>query len=1011
VRYGLLGLLEIVEGGETVSVGRGKESALLAILLLHANQPVSTDRLVADLWGEQPPENAVKNVQQYVSRLRRALGADRLATTPGGYSLHVEPDELDYDRFEHLAAEGRTALESGDAGAADKLLTSALDLWRGPALADFAYDEFAQETARRLEGERRTTVADRIDARLALGQDAGLVAELQQLIEEDPLWERPRGQLMLALYRSGRQSEALDAYRDTRAMLDRELGLDPSPELQELERSILNQDPELGGRRRQPAGVRKSHRMLIAAAAALVAIAAVVVGVVLFGGSASHAVGNNQVAALDSSGNASASYTTVGTTPSAVAIGSGGIWVLNADDRTISHLDATTRKVAKTFAVSGQPTELAAGEGAVWVGNSTSGGGVIETAASMTEVSRVDPASYQVTNTVRLFGLDAPTESILGATLLAAGDGGVWAVDPDGTISRLAPRTGARVARVTANATAVAAGDAGVWILTTAGGVPAIAHIDTRTNRVDRTFPIQTNNLVGIAVGAGSVWATDPSAGVVWRLTPGAKASERTIPVGFGATQVAFGNGAVWVANLASATVSRIDPDTNTVTTTKEVAGTPQGLAVGAGAAWVSLAGGTRTSDLPAQDCSPVESGGRKPDLLLASDLPLQGPTVAATLAASIRFVLRAHGYRAGKYTIGYQSCDDSTARARGSDFYKCAANARDYAAAEKLVAVIGPYDSGCAAIEIPITNRGPSGALALVSPDNTYPGLTRPDPDGVAGEPGIYYPTATRNYMRLAPPDDVQGGGQAVLAHRLGLHRVFVLSDDEEYGDALARGFRAAAAKLGVDVVGTATWVPNARSNAAILSAVARAKADGVLVGGFNYGSAGLIRALRSRFGDRVTLIAGDGFLSISDDLRIDGAAAKGLYVSLPGAVTATSLSPGGRRLLAAFEAANPSQVTPSGTYLPEAIAAAQLVVEAIARSDGSRSSVLRELRRSRTTDTVLGPFHFDAAGDMSPATVVILHVTGGRGQPGLAPDYKGSVVDRTVRVPLSLLRPARQR
>jgi DNA-binding SARP family transcriptional activator/ABC-type branched-subunit amino acid transport system substrate-binding protein len=1010
VKYGLLGLLEIVEGDERVSVGRGKESALLAILLLHANTPVSTDRLVADLWGERPPENAVKNVQQYVSRLRRAIGADRLATTPGGYSLRVEPDELDSARFERLTAEGRAELGEGRAAAAEQRLTGALDLWRGPALADFAYDEFAQEPARRLEGERRAVVADRVDARLALGQNDGLVPELNQLIEEDPLWERPRGQLMLALYRAGRQAEALDAYRDTRAMLADELGLDPSPELQELERSILNQDPELGGRRRRPVALTRRRRILIALAGALVAIAVATAGVLAFGGGSSHAVGNNQVTAIDSSGSADPSYTTVGTTPGGVAVGAGGIWVLNADDRTITHIDPKTRRVIKTFAVSGQPTELAAGDDAVWVGSSTTAGGEIESEAATTEISRVDPVSNQVTSTAQLAGSGAqlPPAASNGVTLLAAGAAGVWAIAPDGSIARLDPGTGTRHARVQAQASAIATGDAGVWFVTLFHGTPAVAHIDTRTNRVDRVIPVQTNNLVGIAVGAGSVWATDPHEGVVWKIVPGRKPVERTIPVGFGATQIAFGDGAVWVANLASATLSRIDPRTDAVTATKAVAGTPQGLAVGNGAAWVSLAGGTRAGDLPAQDCGPVESGGQRPDLLIASDLPLQGPSVAASLAASVRFVLRAHRYRAGRYVVGYQSCDDSTARSRGSDFFKCAANARDWSSAEKLVAVIGPYDSSCAQIEIPIANRSPSGALALVSPANTYPGFTRHDPDGLAGEPGIYYPTGTRNYLRLAPPDDVQGAGQAVLAKQLGLRRVFVLADGDEYGDALARGFRAAGAKLGVSVVGSAPWKPTTATDPHTLASITQARADGVLVTGYNYGSGNLIRALRRRFGHRLVLIGGDGFLTIPYTLQTDGAAAKGMYVSLPSTVT-TSLTPAGRRVLAAFAAAESSTLGPSGTVLPETIEAAEIVLDAIARSDGTRASVLAELRATHAANGLFGPFHFDADGDVTPAPIVILRVTGGRGAGNLASDFRGAVVDRTVRVPLSLLRAER--
>ncbi len=146
------------------------------------------------------------------------------------------------------------------------------------------------------------------------------------------------------------------------------------------------------------------------------------------------------------------------------------------------------------------------------------------------------------------------------------------------------------------------------------------------------------------------------------------------------------------------------------------------------GSVWVSVAGGTTRGALPAANCAPVESGGEKPDVILASDLPLQGPTLAPTLAAAVRFVLRSHRFRAGRFVVGYQSCDDSTARTQGSDFFKCASNARAFSSDERLVAVVGPYDSSCAQIEIPVTNRSPSGPLAILSPANT---ASEPDPRG----------------------------------------------------------------------------------------------------------------------------------------------------------------------------------------------------------------------------------------------------------------------------------------
>ncbi len=314
---------------------------------------------------------------------------------------------------------------------------------------------------------------------------------------------------------------------------------------------------------------------------------------------------------------------------------------------------------------------------------------------------------------------------------------------------------------------------------------------------------------------------------------------------------------------------------------------------------------------------------------------------------------------------------------------------------------------SSCAQFEIPIANRAPLGPLALISPANTYPGFTRPDPDGVAGAPGIYYPTAARNYLRLVPPDDVQGAGQAVLAKQLGLRRVLILSDDEEYGDALARGYRTAAAKLGASTWSGRRDGSRGPQAVPVLWQSSWTRADGVLVvAGYDYGSGALIRALRSRYGSRLVLLAGDGFLLIPDTLHIDGLAAKGMYVSVPSAET-TSLTPHGRRLLAAFERDDPSHVPLAGTVLPETIVAAEIVLDAIARSDGSRASVLRELRATRVTGCgLLGSFHFDAAGDMTPAPIMILRITGVRGGRELAPEYQGAVVDRTVRAPLSLLR-----
>src|SRR6266542_3140547 len=249
----ILGALEVREGNQPIPVGGARQRALLVLLATRANQVLAADHLVEGLWGETPPEGAANALQAAVSRLRRALQAGgrsaarrpRIRTRPSGYVLEVDPEAIDSARFERLAAEGRRALAEGDPGKASSLLAEALGLWRGPALAEFTYEPFAQAEISRLEELRLEATEDRVEAELASGRHAEVVAELESLVGSHPFRERVRGQLMLALYRSGRQAEALEAYRRGREVLAEELGIDPTPELTELEARILRQDPAL----------------------------------------------------------------------------------------------------------------------------------------------------------------------------------------------------------------------------------------------------------------------------------------------------------------------------------------------------------------------------------------------------------------------------------------------------------------------------------------------------------------------------------------------------------------------------------------------------------------------------------------------------------------------------------------------------------------------------------------------------------------------------------------------
>jgi DNA-binding SARP family transcriptional activator len=231
MEFRILGPLEVLEDGCALDLGGWKQRALLAVLLVEANRVVSTDCLIDALWEEEPTETAQKALQVYISQLRKLLGRERLQTKAPGYLLRVEEEELDLERFQHLRGQGRNA--------------EALALWRGPPLAEFARQRFAQSEIARVEELRLACLEDRIEADLASGRHAELVGELDALVRKHPLRQHLGIQLMLALYRSGRDAEALAAYQEAREVLVEALGIEPRRELRELQQAILNQDPAL----------------------------------------------------------------------------------------------------------------------------------------------------------------------------------------------------------------------------------------------------------------------------------------------------------------------------------------------------------------------------------------------------------------------------------------------------------------------------------------------------------------------------------------------------------------------------------------------------------------------------------------------------------------------------------------------------------------------------------------------------------------------------------------------
>ena len=508
---------------------------------------------------------------------------------------------------------------------------------------------------------------------------------------------------------------------------DREDRYKTCAELIEAAAPALGLGPPRAARRQLvPPGLRRHGRAILAGGLLLLA-ATIALAIVALTGGEDGRVGpiGNGVAAIDPADGSVTSFTESEAPPGNVAVGEGGVWVLDNEAKTVSRIDPDTKEVTETFDTPGVPSELAVGEGALWVGIA---GGRDGTNATVS-VARMDPDNGRVTGTARLRG-DEGVYPVAGTPRLAVGKGAVWAANPDGSVSRIDPKSGRLVGddRDEAAAWTIAAGDEGVWFL--GDGPTGVTEIDTRRNRVGRTIPVGASSLMGVAVGGGSVWAAANEEGVVWRIIPERSPIMRTIDVGRGVTFVSFGEGAVWTGNYVDGTVARIDPRTNKVTARASV-GAPQALAAGAGSGWVSVAGETTEGALSTTTCGEVASGPGTPDVLIASDFPLQGPSSAdpRAMEGAIRHVIERRGFKAGDHTVGYQSCDASTPQTGGFEFRKCAANASAYAHAEQLVAVIGPYSSFCGQVQIPITNRAPGGPLAMVSAIATHPGLTRGGP------------------------------------------------------------------------------------------------------------------------------------------------------------------------------------------------------------------------------------------------------------------------------------------
>ena len=381
---------------------------------------------------------------------------------------------------------------------------------------------------------------------------------------------------------------------------------------------------------------------------------------------------------------------------------------------------------------------------------------------------------------------------------------------------------------------------------------------------------------------------------------------------------------------------------------------------------------GSAVTPLPSSMCGPViYKGSGSPDYIIASDLPLQGAIRHQTLQISraVIWELAQKGWKAGSLKIGYQSCDDSTAQTAGWDSAKCATNARSYAGNRSVIGVIGTFNSGCAKIEVPVLNRAHPGPLAMVSPANTNPGLTKHwDP----GEPQKYYPTGVRNYARVVATDDFQGPADAMWSKSLGYKKVYVLNDKQTYGFGVATTYKNAAKKLGIQVVGFKGWDAKQSSYEALANLVKASGAQAVFLGGIvcNNG-AKLMQDLKAG-APNVKLQMPDGF----SDPTANGAVANGAYISVAGQPP-KSLTGQGAIFVKSFGKQIGTEPNPYSQYGAQAM---QVMLQAVAAGGGDRAKTTKAIFGINITNGIIGNFSINATGDINLTPITIYKQGGGK-------------------------------
>jgi len=586
VEFRILGPLEANDGTRVIALDAPKQRALLSLLLLHANEVVSSERMIDELWGEKPPATANKVVQTYVSHLRRLLGPALIATRPPGYMLCIEEDTLDVASFRRLTFQARTLAVDGEPEHAAALYRQALALWRGPPLPDVAFESFARNEVERLGEERLDALTARIDCELALGRHEQLVVELETLAGQYPLRERFRAQLMLALYRSGRQADALAAYQDARRVLAEELGLEPSRELQDMERAILTHDPALEPPPRDSghpvaenatvgarSHLRRARPALVVIPLLLLGVALGVILVFGQGKPGSVQLAPDSVGFIDAESSRVTKSYPVGREPRSLVVAANAVWVANHRDGTVTRIDPETGP-PDTIPVGGHPTGLTSLDGTIWVwtlesllvpidsrfttpgtsislarwvrpgrkGGITSGGGFLWLTSPRARVLRVDPDSPRTPDLI------TPDNGAEGAITYRNGEAWVGGFTEVFPIADGSDTAGGGISVGWVHDLTFGMGS--LWVI---GGAPsagiavALRRVDVAGGLLETTIPA-VGDPVAVAAAAGSIWVADRSGRAVLRVDPAENHVVATIPLGRPPVAIAGDADGVWVS-------------------------------------------------------------------------------------------------------------------------------------------------------------------------------------------------------------------------------------------------------------------------------------------------------------------------------------------------------------------------------------------------------------------------------------------------------------------------------